>query len=64
MTPFDLQPAFVGILCLVLAGLHAAGSVAVLRILSVCGHHLDRLAELEAIEHRLKTAEAKLESRK
>lgn len=64
MTPFDLQPAVVGILCLVLAGLHAAGSVAVLRILSVCGHHLERLTELEALELRLKLAEAKMEARK
>ena len=64
MTAFDLQPAFVGILCLVLAGLHAAGSVAVLRILSVCGHHMDRLTELEALEHRLKAAEAKLAARR
>lgn len=64
MTPVDLQPAIVGILCLVLAGLHAAGSVAVLRIVSVCGHHLDRLAELEALELRLKTSETKLEVRK
>lgn len=64
MIPFDLQPAIVGILCLVLAGLHAAGSVAVLRILSVCGHHLGRLAELEALELRLKASETKLEARK
>ena len=64
MTPFDLQPAVAGILCLVLAGLHAAGSVAVLRVLSVCTHHLDRLTDLEALEGRLKSAEAKLEARK
>ena len=64
MTPFDLQPAVAGILCLVLAGLHVAGSVAVLRILSVCGHHMDRLSELEALELRLKAAEAKLVARK
>jgi len=64
VTPFDLQPAVAGILCLVLAGLHVAGSVAVLRILSVCDHHMDRLSELEALETRLKAAEAKLVARK
>ena len=63
MSPFDLQPVVVGVLCLVLAGLHVAGSAAVLRILSVCGHHLDRLSELEAIELRMKTAEVKFEAR-
>lgn len=60
--PPDLQPALAAVLCLVLAGLHAAGSMAVLRILSVCSHHADRLAELEALEIRLKSAEAKRES--
>jgi hypothetical protein len=64
VTPFDLQPAVAGILCVILAGLHVAGSVAVLRILSVCGHNLDRLSELETLEHRLKSSEAKLEARK
>jgi hypothetical protein len=60
--PPDLQPALAGFLCLVLAGLHAAGSVAVLRILSVCGHHVDRLAELDALEAQLQAAEEKRES--
>jgi hypothetical protein len=64
VTPIDLQPAVAGILCLILAGLHVAGSAAVLRILSVCGHHLDRLTELETLEIRLKAAEAKMEARK
>ncbi len=64
MTPFELQPAVAGILCLVLAGLHVAGSVAVLRILSLCRHHMDRLYELDALEQRFKKSEAKLEARK
>jgi len=64
VSPFDLQPVVVGVLCLVLAALHVAGSAAVLRILSVCGHHLERLSELEAIESRLKSAEVKFEARK
>ena len=64
MTPPDLQPALAGILCLVLAGLHAAGSVAVLRVVSVCRHHVARLKEIEALEVRLKAIEAKQEARR
>lgn len=60
--PPDLQPALAAVLCLVLAGLHVAGSVAVLRILSVCGHHVDRLSELEALENHLQAEEEKRES--
>ena len=64
MNPPDLQPALAGVLCLVLAGLHAAGSVAVLRVLTVCRHHMERLAELDALERRLVSQEEKAEARR
>jgi len=64
VNPPDLQPAVAGILCLVLAGLHAAGSVAVLRVVSVCRHHLTRLKEVESLETRLKAVQAKQEARR
>jgi hypothetical protein len=51
--PPDLQPAFAAFLCLVLAGLLAAGSMAVLRILAVCRHHMERLLEIEAMESQV-----------
>lgn len=64
MNPPDLQPVVAGVLCLVLAALHAAGSVAVLRVLSVCRHHVDRLAELDELENRMIEQETKAEARR
>lgn len=64
VNPPDLQPAVAGILCLVLAGLHAAGSVAVLRVVSVCRHHMDRLREVDELEARLKALQAKQDAKR
>ena len=64
VNPPDLQPAVAGILCLVLAGLHAAGSVAILRVLTLCHHHMARLAELEELERTLSGSETKSDSKR
>lgn len=61
---FSLEPAVVAFLCLILAGLQAAGSVVVVRMLTVCRFHLDRLAELETLESTLSASETKQEARK
>lgn len=60
VSPPRLEPAFAAFLCVLLAGLHAAGSVVILRILHVCRYHLDRLKALEEMEHKFRQAEEKL----
>lgn len=60
MAPLRLEPAIAVFLCLLLAGLQVAGTVAVLRVLQVCRHHLDRLGELQVLEGNLKHQEEKL----
>lgn len=53
MTPPDLQPAFVGFLCIALAGVLLGGSAAVLRLVALSKHHLERLAVLQEMEVKL-----------
>lgn len=60
MSPPRLEPAIAAFLCVLLAGLHAAGSVVILRILNVCRHHLERLDVLEQMEGKFLAQEAKL----
>jgi len=64
VNPPRLEPALVAFLCVMLAGLHAAGSVVVLRILTVCRHHLDRMQALEAMEAKFRHAEEKAAARR
>lgn len=60
VSPPRLEPAIAAFLCVLLAGLHAAGSVVILRILNVCRHHLERLHVLEQMEAKFLAQEAKL----
>ncbi len=58
MTPPDLQPAFAAFLCIALAGVLLGGSAAVLRLVALSRHHLERLAVLEDMELKLSKAQA------
>lgn len=56
VTPPDLQPAFVAFLCIALAGVLLGGSAAVLRLVALSRHHLERLAVLQDMELKLSKA--------
>lgn len=56
MTPPNLEPAFAGFLCLALAGVLLGGSAAVLRLVALSRHHLERLAVLQEMEVKLAKA--------
>ncbi len=60
VSPPRLEPALAAFFCVLLAGLHAAGSVVVLRILNVCRHHLERLKVLELTEGKFLAQEEKI----
>lgn len=60
VSPPRLEPAVAAFLCVLLAGFHAAGSVVILRILTVCRHHIERLNALEDIEAKFLAHEEKL----
>lgn len=53
MNPPDLQPAFAAFLCIALAGVMVGGSAAVLRLVALSRHHLDRLTALQNMEAKL-----------
>ena len=62
MNPPDLQPAFAAFLCIALAGVLLGGSAAVLRMVALSRHHLERLAVLQDMEVKLaKSLAIKLE---
>lgn len=53
MNPPDLQPAFAAFLCIALAGVMVGGSAAVLRLVALARHHLERLTALQTLEGKL-----------
>jgi hypothetical protein len=53
VNPPDLQPAFAAFLCIALAGVMVGGSAAVLRLVALSRHHLERLATLQAMEIKM-----------
>jgi hypothetical protein len=53
VNPPDLQPAFAAFLCIALAGVMVGGSAAVLRLVALSRHHLERLTALQAMEAKL-----------
>ena len=53
MNPPDLQPAFAAFLCIALAAVMVGGSAAVLRLVALSRHHLERLTALQAMETKL-----------
>lgn len=56
MNPPDLQPAFAAFLCIALCGVLLGGSAAVLRLVALSKHHLERLAVLDDLEVKLSKA--------
>jgi hypothetical protein len=57
----QLEPAIAAFLIVVLAGILLAGSGAVLRLVALCRHHIDRLGRLENAETRLREMRARQE---
>jgi len=53
VNPPDLQPAFAAFLCIALAGVMVGGGAAVLRLVALSRHHLERLTALQAMETKL-----------
>ena len=53
MNPPDLQPAFAAFLCIALAAVMVGGSAAVLRLVALSRHHLERLTALQTMEAKL-----------
>lgn len=56
MNPPDLQPAFAAFLCIALCGVLLGGSTAVLRLIALTQHHLERMAALQEMEVMLAKA--------
>lgn len=60
MAPMNLESAFSGWIAIALAACVVACAGAVLRMVALCRHHIERLGQLEQEETRLKIREKRL----